>query len=98
MPVAGVEWIWILVIAGILLFGAKKVPELAKSIGRAQGEYKKARQEVDRELRSFDSPDLTTPQPSLTPVEKAAKELGIEYHGKQEDILRREINNVLSNK
>ncbi len=98
MPVAGIEWIWIVVIAAIFLFGAKKVPELAKSIGRAQGEYKKARQEVDHELRNFDSPEPSPPQRSLTPVEKAAKELGIEYLGKPEDVLRKEINNVLSNK
>ncbi len=29
----GMEWIWIIIIAGILIFGAKKIPELAKTLG-----------------------------------------------------------------
>ena len=39
--VAGYEFIWIIVIIGVLLFGAKKIPELAKTFGKAKGEYKK---------------------------------------------------------
>ena len=37
----GSEWIIVIVAAGVLLFGAKKIPELAKTFGKAKGEYKK---------------------------------------------------------
>ena len=31
----GSEWIIVIVAAGVLLFGAKKIPELAKTFGKA---------------------------------------------------------------
>ena len=34
----------------ILLFGAAKLPELAKSLGSSVGEFKKAKKEMDNEL------------------------------------------------
>ncbi len=51
--VAGAEWIWIIVIVAVLLFGAKKIPELAKTFGKAKGEYEKGRIERDKELEEF---------------------------------------------
>ncbi len=51
--VAGAEWIWIVVIIAVLLFGAKKIPELAKTFGKAKGEYEKGRIEGDKELKEF---------------------------------------------
>ncbi|WP_336001244.1 Sec-independent protein translocase subunit TatA/TatB [Halorientalis halophila] len=43
----------LLVILGIavLLFGANKLPALARSSGQALGEFKKGRQEIETELR-----------------------------------------------
>jgi len=51
--VAGAEWIWIIVIIAVLLFGAKKIPQLAKTFGKAKGEYEKGRIEGDKELEEF---------------------------------------------
>ena len=39
--------------SGVLLFGAKKIPQLAKTFGKAKGEYKKGEIEADRELKEF---------------------------------------------
>ena len=47
----GSEWIIVIVAAGVLLFGAKKIPELAKTFGKAKGEYKKGEIEADKELK-----------------------------------------------
>lgn len=44
------EIIFILVIV-LLLFGAKKLPELARGIGQSLGEFKKARDEFEREIQ-----------------------------------------------
>lgn len=44
------EIVFILVIC-LLLFGAKKLPELARGIGQSLGEFKKARDEFDREIK-----------------------------------------------
>jgi sec-independent protein translocase protein TatA len=42
----------VLVIGGVvvLLFGASKLPKLAKSAGKAKGEFRKGRQEIEQEL------------------------------------------------
>lgn len=34
----------------VLLFGAAKLPDLAKSFGRSVGEFKKAKKEMDMEV------------------------------------------------
>lgn len=34
----------------LLLFGAKKLPELARGMGKSMGEFKKARDEFEREI------------------------------------------------
>ena len=51
--VAGAEWIWIIVIIGILIFGAKKIPELARTLGKAKGDYEKGRIESEKDLKEF---------------------------------------------
>ena len=44
----GWEWVIILVII-VLLFGAKKLPELAGSLGKSLKEFRKATDEADAE-------------------------------------------------
>ena len=51
--VAGAEWVWIIVIVGVLIFGAKKIPELAKTLGKAKGDYEKGRIESEKDLKEF---------------------------------------------
>lgn len=44
----------ILVLAVIMfLFGAEKIPETARSIGRAVGEFKKSKLEIDKEIEEL---------------------------------------------
>ena len=43
----------IIALALILLFGASKLPKLARSMGSATGEFKKGRQEVEEELENM---------------------------------------------
>lgn len=46
---SGPELLIILFLA-VLLFGANKLPKLARSIGAAQGEFKRGRTEAEQEL------------------------------------------------
>jgi len=47
------------VVIGVLIFGAKKIPELAKTFGKAKGEFEKGRIESEKELKEFkDKEDL----------------------------------------
>ena len=36
----------------LLLFGAKKLPELARGIGKSMGEFKRAREDFEREIHT----------------------------------------------
>jgi TatA/E family protein of Tat protein translocase len=47
----GSEWFWIVLVI-ILLFGAKKLPELARSIGRSLGEFSRAKQDFEKEMKT----------------------------------------------
>jgi sec-independent protein translocase protein TatA len=53
MFVFGPEMIILVVIIGVLLFGAAKIPQLAKTFGKAKAEYKKGEIEGDKELKDF---------------------------------------------
>jgi sec-independent protein translocase protein TatA len=60
------------VAAGVaLLFGVKKIPEFARNIGRAQGEFKKGLREgvVDEEPAATTTP---APAPAPTPAPSPA--------------------------
>ncbi|NJM38242.1 MAG: twin-arginine translocase TatA/TatE family subunit [Akkermansiaceae bacterium] len=46
----GGQEVIIIFIIILLLFGAKKIPELARGFGKASGEFKKAKEEFEREI------------------------------------------------
>ncbi|HET6457970.1 MAG TPA: twin-arginine translocase TatA/TatE family subunit [Nitrosopumilaceae archaeon] len=49
----------VVIIIGALIFGAKKIPELARTFGKAKGEFEKGRLESEKELKDFkDKEDL----------------------------------------
>lgn len=50
--IEGIEWIILLIIlAALFLFGPQKIPELARGVGRALGEFQRGRMEIEREIR-----------------------------------------------
>jgi len=53
------DWLIIAVVAGILFYGSSKIPQLAHSLGRSVGEFKKGRLEVEREIKA-DQANQTT--------------------------------------
>jgi len=84
--IAGSEWIILVVIVVVLLFGAKKLPELAKSIGRATGEFQKGKVAAEKELKEMEgvagdvkqtvtvtTPPTAQPTQPTTPPAKAAE-------------------------
>jgi TatA/E family protein of Tat protein translocase len=47
----GAEWLYLLVII-LLLFGGAKLPQLARGLGKSLGEFKKAKEEFEKEVHS----------------------------------------------
>ena len=49
----GLTEIGLIFVVVLVLFGGKKIPELARGLGRAQAEYKKAKEAVETEVNEF---------------------------------------------
>ena len=69
MNLAGPDLIVILLII-LVLFGAKKLPELARGMGQAVREFQKAKDEFSNELHKAGTPEQTAqqPQPEVKPA------------------------------
>ena len=90
---SGFEWIFIVVIVVVLIFGAKKIPDLARGFGKATSEFEKARIEAKRELRELknagtSSSTTTNTAASREKLESIADTLGIDYTDKDDEQLR----------
>ena len=83
----GIEWIIIIGVVLLLIFGVNKIPQLAKSFGRAQGEYEKAKIEMRREVDKIKTGETSEREK----LEYIAKKLNIEYTNKTDDDLRKAI-------
>jgi len=98
MNIAGSEWIIIILLGLVLLFGTKKLPQFSRSIGKAVGEFEKARTMFKREMEEAADPARnagTIPKitgPVATEREKLetiANSLGIDdYTGLTDEQLR----------
>lgn len=53
----GAGEIVLIVVAILILFGAKKIPEFAKGIGKGMREFKKAVKEVEDDIKLEDGDD-----------------------------------------
>ena len=74
----GPELLVILLIA-VLLFGANKIPKLARSTGEAMGEFKKGRQEVEEELKEMQDGTTPSAEPDVgSPAADASSEPNVE--------------------
>ena len=65
-------WEIVLILAVVLiLFGAKKLPELAKGLGTGIKEFKKATREVTDEIQNSADDKSASPNKSTTPASPA---------------------------
>lgn len=90
----GAEWIIIILIIVILFFGAKKIPELARSLGKASSEFQKARIDAKKTLENdkYSSPNKSVDREKL---ESIAETLGVDYTNKNDEDLRLAIESEL---
>ena len=68
----GPDLFFILLIV-LILFGAKKLPDLARSLGQSMNEFRKAREDFDRELRDLGTHRLQVQPPQDAPASGVQK-------------------------
>jgi len=83
----GMEWVIIIGLIVVVFFGVKKIPELARSFGKATAEFEKARIEAKRELQQMKNQGNV----GREKLEAIADSLGIDYTNKNDDELRAAI-------
>tara|TARA_B100001540_G_scaffold24380_1_gene19938 strand:+ start:1605 stop:1985 length:381 start_codon:yes stop_codon:yes gene_type:complete len=90
LNIIGSEWIIIIFVALVLLFGTNKLPEAGKKIGKIVGEYNKAKNNVQKQFKDYAEPNsndsnLSVNGPVQTERQKLeymAKSLGINIENK----------------
>ena len=99
LNIIGSEWIIIIFVALILLFGTNKLPEAGKKIGKMVGEYNKAKTEMQNQIKEYTNPDskennISIDGPVQTERQKLeymAKSLGINIENKTDSELKQVI-------
>ena len=75
VPIPGGPELVIILLVLVLLFGANKIPKLARSTGQAMGEFQKGRQELNEELEEMkEGPDTDDDTASSTTAETEEEE------------------------
>jgi len=85
--IGGLEWVIIIGLIVVVFFGVRKIPELARSFGKASAEFEKARIEAKRELQQMKNQGSV----GREKLEAIADSLGIDYTNKNDDELRTAI-------
>ena len=75
LNLAGPDMIVILLIV-LLLFGSKKLPELARGMGRAVKEFSAARDDIEKGLSRSGSAEAAQPNLPATKIDKLPSEIG----------------------
>ena len=99
LNIIGTEWIIIVFVALILLFGTNKLPEAGKKIGKMVGEYNKAKADMQNQIKEYTNPNtkediisINGPvQTERQKLEYMAKSLGINIENKTDSELKQVI-------
>ena len=97
LNIMGSEWMIIIFVALILLFGTNKLPEAGKKIGKMVGEYNKAKTEMQNQINDIaktepDNPTINGPvQTERQKLEKMAQTLRINIENKSDAELKNAI-------
>ena len=100
LNIMGSEWIVIIFVAIIVLLGTNRLPEVTRKLGRAVGEYTKAKNEVQKQFKDFTNTNLDISGPVENERQKLdtiAKSLGINSSNKSDEELRRLISEKIGN-
>ena len=98
LNIVGTEWIIIIFIGLILLFGTNRFPEVAKRIGKLVGEYNNAKNQIENEMKGTPKQNLQVSGPvkdERKKLEMMANKLGIDYEHKTDVELKKIIENKI---
>ncbi len=83
----GTQELILILIVVLFIFGPSKLPELARSLGKAAGEFKRAQVETELDIKRFNKP----PDDKDIKIHNLAIEMGIDVKNKTSEQLVEEI-------
>jgi len=98
LNIIGSEWIIIIFIAIILLFGTNRFPEVVKKIGRLVGEYHNAKNQIQNEMKDVTKENFEVSGPvkdERKKLEIMAIHFGVDYESKTDDELKKIIDSKI---
>jgi sec-independent protein translocase protein TatA len=98
LNIIGSEWMIIIFVALILLLGTKRFPDAVKKIGKIVGEYKKAKETVEKQMKDITKENLEVSGPVKDERQKLdvmSKTLGIDSKNKSDEELKGIIKNKI---
>jgi len=98
LNIMGSEWIIIIFVALVVLLGTNRLPDVAKKIGRAVGEYNKTKNQFQNNIKDFSNTNIEISGPvqnERQKLEMIAKSLGINFATKTDDELREMISSKI---
>ncbi len=85
----------IAVIALIIFGGTKKIPEMARNLGKASGEFKKGQMDIENEIKNSVNPSKEVKEGQVDYM-KVAQDLNIDIKDKTIDQIIKEISDKLA--
>lgn len=99
LDILGNEWIIIILVALIALFGTNKLPDVAKKLGRVAGEFNRTKTEIQNQVTGITNANLNITNPVQNERQKLefiAKSLGIDFAAKTDDEIKKAISEKMS--
>jgi len=98
LNIIGSEWMIIIFVALILLLGTNRFPEAAKKIGKIVGEYKKAKDTVEKQMKDVTKENFEVSGPvkdERKKLEIMASHFSVDHENKTDDELKKIIDDKI---
>ena len=98
LNIIGSEWIMIIFIAVILLFGSNRFPDVVKKIGKLVGEYHNAKNQIQNEMKDVTKENFEVSGPvkdERKKLEIMASHFGVDCKSKTNDELKKIIDSKI---
>ena len=98
LNIIGSEWMIIIFVALILLFGSKRFPDVVKKIGRLVGEYHNAKNQIQNEMKDVTKENIEVSGPvkdERKKLEIMGSHFGVDCESKTNDELKKIIDSKI---
>jgi len=98
LNIMGGEWVIIIFVALVVLLGTNRLPDVAKKIGKAVGQYNKTKTEIQNQINEHTNANIEISGPvqnERQKLETIAKSLGVDYSNTSDAELRKIISSKI---